>query len=185
MPGDDEVVGEFSLPSIIANAFVLLEGELIAAGLSRSIWRCVTIASKRSFSIFNWKVKGFYFSFFWSFGLKSEIKQRRLNINCWYGGYRMSVLLFCVLSSFIFQPQIRASQKHPQKRIYYLYSMLPHCVPCVGFSCQLYKNIYLVCINPQGLRWSLLRGILASLSLSTFNLLNKSERHTYTPNTVL
>ena len=37
MPGDDEVVGEFSLPSIIANAFVLLEGELIAAGLSRSI----------------------------------------------------------------------------------------------------------------------------------------------------
>ena len=103
MPGDDEVVGEFSLPSIIANAFALLEGELVVAGLSRSICRWVTIASKRSFSIFNWTLKRrFYCSFFWSFGLKSEIKQRRLNINCWYGRYRMSVLLFCVLSSFIF-----------------------------------------------------------------------------------
>ena len=51
MPGDEEVVGEFSLFNIDATN-ALPEGE--GAGLSKSICTCVTIASKRSFSIFNW-----------------------------------------------------------------------------------------------------------------------------------
>ena len=50
-PGDDEVVGEFSLFNMDAiNA--LPEGD--GAGLSKSVCKWVTMASKRSFSIFNW-----------------------------------------------------------------------------------------------------------------------------------